>query len=876
MPHFFHQENNLPSSANEFDPDPLLRTRTEIAAMVHYLRTFSKPLDMVPIPEGMVGDAQRGEELFVSVGCLACHANLDARDPLDSAGRTFGEKWITDELAHQGLSEADAKQRYEAMSRNDRVRFAMRRFTPDRREAARAAAEAEEVAATREDRDPDPKKLYVPPVFTREAPELSGIGTKLVDNPSDPEQVRRGRLWMYNWLRDPRHYSSYTRMPRLFRENYYWESDPADQRRKTDQDILDVAAYLLTLRNDDFDRTPTPDDQAHREQVERLILALLGGQNTEAVSRKILNDEKLAPSDPFGRLTAAIVSQVHRSFGEGEAGRRAVAEIIDKSSGSLIERQKLFLGLKMISHYGCYSCHTIPGFEDAARPGTDLTLWAEKFMSQLDFAFFSPIYEKEWARRRDVFGHIYPVSAEFEHLVRDAGGNPEQEVLHNHASFAYHKFMNPRIWDREKIKKPYEKLKMPNFFLSEEEARSLVTWMLSMRQSNVRPAVQIDYERTPAGKIARGRALVRELNCVGCHTIEGNEANIHQYYSRDPALPDTDPRSSRFMPPLLWGEGAKVQPNWLFSFLNNVEMLRPWMKARMPSFHLTRQEATALVEYFAGVAQDEAGTLRDELSPILRHFAQVHAGGESAGPGAWFLEGGLSEQARFLARYGVAKNQIRATDLAARGTTPAELAEEVGPAYEKVVDRAKFLEDVFDVEYPFSDPASHLAEAARYDVGKDFFLELKCLACHVAGDPKAPGTTTDIKAPNFALTFKRLQYDWVMNWLRDPQALMPGTNMPQIFPGTSYFAPFPPEERARKEEKYGRSMQEQGALLVDFLYSMGERRETVVQPADPAAAAPPPPPAPAGDAEFDFDGGGEAQPATSQPASQPTGGEFDF
>ena len=79
---------------------------------------------------------------------------------------------------------------------------------------------------------------------------------------------------------------------------------------------------------------------------------------------------------------------------------------------------------------------------------------------------------------------------------------------------------------------------------------------------------------------------MRDLNCIGCHRIEinekieGDDPNIHQYYSTDTNLPDTDPHSIRFKPPLLWGEGAKVQFDWLFTFLNNVEMLRPWLKAR--------------------------------------------------------------------------------------------------------------------------------------------------------------------------------------------------------------------------------------------------------------------------------------------------------
>ncbi len=876
MPHFFRQENSLASSANEFDPDPVLRGETEISAITHYLRTFAKPLEQLPLPEGVTGDPARGEQLFVSTGCLGCHANLEAKDPLADSGQSIGERWIVAELMQvDGLSPEDAKSRFDEMSRNDRVRFAMRRFTPERRREALIVAAEEEFAADRESRDPDAGKMYVPAAFTRIAPELSGVGTKLAADPNDAAQVQSGMKWLVNWLRDPRHYSSYTKMPRMFRDDYHQSLDAAGRLKQNDQDIMDVAAYLLSLRNDDFVTEPFPDDERHRTMQQDLILTLLGGQNTQNVSEKILADDKLSEEEPYGRLTSAIVAQAYKSFGEGDEGKKIVAEIIEHRSGSLVERQKLFLGMKAISHYGCNACHAIPGFEGATRPGTDLTLWAQKFMSQLDFAFYSPAFEHEVEHQPEVFGRIYIDSAEYENLVRDAGGNAPAEVLHNHASFAYHKLRNPRIWDRAKIKKPYEKLKMPNFFLSEEEARSLTTYLLSLRSPNVTQAVRIPYDESPAGKVARGRALVRELNCIGCHSIEGiegNEANIHQYYSKDATVGDSYAFGPRFMPPLLWGEGAKVQYDWLFSFLNNVEMLRPWLNARMPSFHLTKEQATTLVEYFAGLSQQESAVLDEELKPIAAYLSHVHSaaaatGDESSATDAWFMQDKLAGQADFLASYAIDHRQVRPYDLdAGNETDPGRIAEALSPTFDQIVARAGFLANLFRVEYPFSDPVSHATDDARFKLGEEFFYDQKCLACHVAGDPSAPGTTTDIKAPNFALTHRRLRYDWVYDWLQDPQAIQPGANMPQIFQGGSAYAMMPEEDRKSLESKFGDSIDRQATLLVDFLFNLGERRYTAIQPgglAQPAA------PAQGQEAEFDFDGGEEKKETEEEP-------KFDF
>lgn len=857
MPHFFKQENNLPSSRNDDDPDPIARTETEIQAIVHYLRTFSTPYDPRPLPEGLTGDAARGEQLFTSIGCLACHANLSAKDPTDESGRSIGERWITTELVRaDGLSEEDAGKRYAEMTQNDRVRFAMRRFDPYRRERAQAAAQAEEVAADREGREPDPARMYVPPAFTRVAPELSGIGSKLAPVGDDAEQRARGTRWLYNWLRDPRHYSSDTNMPRLFEDNYYWKHPPGERRAKADQDLLDLATYLMTLRNDGFEASAIPDDEDHQREMERLILILLGGLNTETVSRKILNDEKADSSEPFGRLTAALVSQVGKAFGPGEEGRRRVAEIV--GSQGLRDRQRLYLGLKMITHYGCYACHNIAGFEGAANPGTELTTWGQKFMSQLDFAFYSPPFHHEIDKQLEVFGKLYRQDEESVHLRRDIGEDGatlDTDVLHNHASFAYHKLRNPRIWDRAKIKRPYDKLKMPNFYFTDEEAQSLVTYLLSRKTPLVRPSVQIDYANTPAGKIAKGRHLVRELNCIGCHVIEGTTANIQQYYRDDPSLNDMDPIGFRFTPPMLWGEGAKVQTPWLYKFLNRVEMLRPWLNVRMPTFYLTNEEATILAEYFVGVGQDEALQLREELRPIAERLAEAHAAGAAVD---WHTEDGLAERARFLARYAVAHKQI----------TPYALnSDEPGPVYDSIREKTELLGRALYAEYPFPSRGAPAVDEARFRLGEEFFHERKCLACHVAGDPSVPGTTVDIKAPNFALTFERLRYDWVRYWVQEPKAFMPGTNMPQVFPaGHSAFETLPPEQRAELEKKFGSTGQEQMDLLIDFVYELGNRRYTTTQPG--GLAPPPGQPSGEGGTEFDFD-------APAAPTSQPAA-EFDF
>jgi cytochrome c2 len=60
-----------------------------------------------------------------------------------------------------------------------------------------------------------------------------------------------------------------------------------------------------------------------------------------------------------------------------------------------------------------------------------------------------------------------------------------------------------------------------------------------------------------------------------------------------------------WLPPPLVGEGAKVQPAWLYDFLLAPERIRPSSVLRMPHFNLSPEEAGKLVDYFAAVAGAE-------------------------------------------------------------------------------------------------------------------------------------------------------------------------------------------------------------------------------------------------------------------------------
>ena len=136
--------------------------------------------------------------------------------------------------------------------------------------------------------------------------------------------------WIYNWVRDPKHYSPATYMPNL---------------RLTDSQVADVATYLSTLKGDVGQSAKATPDQ---KTVDDVLLDYL---------KNVM---------PF------------------EEAKAQVAKLSR-------EQKQLELGQRAIARYGCFSCHEIKGFEKAQSIGTDLSEEGSKLVTRLDFGFVSDI-----------------------------------------------------------------------------------------------------------------------------------------------------------------------------------------------------------------------------------------------------------------------------------------------------------------------------------------------------------------------------------------------------------------------------------------------------------------------------------------------------
>ena len=226
-------------------------------------------------------------------------------------------------------------------------------------------------------------------------------------------------------------------------------------------------------------------------------------------------------------------------------------------------------GLALIRHYGCAGCHEIRGLEEEGRIGTELTLEGSKPIERLDFA---------------LLGH-----------------DAQAEGWYNHKGFFERKLRNPAVYDMGKVKPHLEQLRMPNFHLSDDDITALTTFMLGA----VDTTLPEHYRYQPEDDrrfVQEGWWLIRRYNCVGCHQISfGGQTSLMGV----PLYQDPDWKEQ--LPPQLYTQGARVQPDWLLAFLENPALsetdihkngIRTYLEARMPTFHFSERQILKLSQFF--------------------------------------------------------------------------------------------------------------------------------------------------------------------------------------------------------------------------------------------------------------------------------------
>lgn len=204
-------------------------------------------------------------------------------------------------------------------------------------------------------------------------------------------------------------------------------------------------------------------------------------------------------------------------------------------------------GRGLTQSLGCLGCHLIRGKADPAKVGVSVADVADKRLEELPF------------------------------------GN--STVAHTKWDWIYNKITDPAIYKTEDMP-----MAMPNYQLTTDEVEQLTVFYLFNRLRAL-PEAFLVRERQDEALGEKGQWMLTHFNCRGCHTVlSGETPRIDGFLAK-----------KSMVPPRIVDETEKVQPAWLFNYLDRPSAMRPWLAIRMPAFNLTFEDKAMLIQYLYGL-----------------------------------------------------------------------------------------------------------------------------------------------------------------------------------------------------------------------------------------------------------------------------------
>jgi cytochrome c1 len=415
-----------------------------------------------------------------------------------------------------------------------------------------------------------------------------------------------------------------------------------------------------------------------------------------------------------------------------------------------------------------------------------------------------------------------------DHIRRQYGPNLMGLAAKTSAAWVYSWIKDPKAM--------YAETRMPNLRLTDQEANDITAYLMSVpapsgwgSQALEEPAAQLldevtlEYLQTTLSKheatkrlaqmthgdkrLFLGEKLIGRYGCYACHDLpgfekaepigveltgEGSKIIAKFDFGLQHQVPHTrwDWISTKVREPRIWDVGL-VKP--------------PQDKLKMPKFNLSPAQVTAVTSFVLGLTKDEIPATRrqvyDPHEMARNHGLRLVADRNCMGCHQLRDFGG--DYASLVADPSMAPPLLTPTgakvqpewlhDFLQSPTTIRDWLEVRMPTFGFDESQTTTLVNMFqgisrvENRYPRFDAAA--ATPASIEHGRALFgirgssnydASLKCNSCHPAGNvlPTSPVTQW---GPNLALAHQRLQPNWVVDWLRNPQAIQPGTRMPNFF-----------------------------------------------------------------------------------------------
>jgi cytochrome c2 len=470
-------------------------------------------------------------------------------------------------------------------------------------------------------------------------------------------------------------------------------------------------------------------------------------------------------------------------------------------------RGNLAAGRRLFESVGCLACHRIG--DD--RRGIDLATPDGQRSKGIDAAAF-----------------------------RTHGPNLDGSGSKLNAGWLYAWIRNPRSY--------WHETRMPSLRLTEQEAADITAYLMSLKNEGFgaqpRPPLdkgirddvirrefleqqftvaeaqrRLDALGDEARTLYLGEKMIARYGCFGCHAIPGFEKT-------SPIGTELTEEGSKLVERLdfgyLEGEIPHTLPAWLKQKLLEPRIFdrqkpskRPEELLRMPKFHVSDEEAEAIVTAVLSLTKEQVPLAAQRQLGADDRYVEAgrrlvrsyncqgcHRVGEKGGSIQAVIEDQLKSQGVDVLRAQALSPPILFNEKSRIGEgarvhtdwlhdflkDPSNRIRpwidvrmpSFGFAEEEVNAVTRYFAAQDRVAYPY-EPKPAL-DAATVATGKLLFEKWQCVRCHVVAGKLPSQDDPANMAPDLALVPRRLRAEWLSQWLAEPSRIMPGTRMPANFP----------------------------------------------------------------------------------------------
>jgi mono/diheme cytochrome c family protein len=418
------------------------------------------------------------------------------------------------------------------------------------------------------------------------------------------------------------------------------------------------------------------------------------------------------------------------------------------------------------------------------------------------------------------------------------------------------KLNKPWLFDWLRNPKRYHpRTRMPNLRLTDQEAADITAFILQDHGEGITPEDHQFKDLKSKELAAKGAKIIGTYGCYGCHEIKGFETTSkasvqHNDFGRKlvqqlfwgKVPDDTLAKVRRFFAdsvglPLGKSVNAYHDEDWFTWTILKLKSPRVFQTdaivQRMPSFMLSDTEAFALSVFLRSLRKDYIAPKWSMAMTAVQHNLDsgrffVHWNNcigchKVENTGGWVAE-------RIKAVEGVADAQYLAPPIITHEGRKVQerwlyaflrAPAPIRPWLKIRMPTFGFTDSMYAVvqnyflaiaggTYREQNYAEYKPDPLNLAGGQELFTKFQCIKCHQMGKVTDPTSL----APDLRLANGRLKPDYITIWLRDPNALAPGTRMPAFFP----------EGQSPSPDILGGDAARQMRALRDIVWTLGGKK----------------------------------------------------